>query len=136
MKFEGSLTKEGKFWVVEIPGLDLMTQGKSKAEALTMARSVVEDIIGKPRFKATVEALPNNKFSVSSTDTGELVALMLQRQRAKHGLTLMEVAGRLGSKSPNTLGAYEQGKREPSLGQLEKLLQAIDPKCSVFLKIA
>ena len=135
MKFEGSLVKEGKFWIVEIPGLDLMTQGTSRANALEMAKSVVEDVVGKPNFRVEVEALTKDRFSISSKDTTELVALMLQRQRAKHGLTLMQVAGRLGSKSPNTLGVYEQGKREPSLGQLERLLHAIDPKASLFLKL-
>jgi hypothetical protein len=135
VKFEGFLVKEGKFWIVEIPGLDLMTQGKSRVNALAMAKSVVEDVVGKPSFRVEVEALTKDRFSVSSKDTAELVALMLQRQRAKHGLTLIEVAGRLGSKSSNAFGVYEQGKREPSIGQLEKLLHAIDPKSSLFLKL-
>ncbi len=128
MKFEGVLTRDGKFWVVEIPGLDLMTQGRSKTEALRMAKSVVEDIVGKPKFKVQVESVLENKFLIGSDDTTELVALMLQRQRAKQGLTLIEVADRLGSKSPNALGAYEQGKREPSIGQLENFLRQLIQK--------
>jgi hypothetical protein len=135
MRFEGFLTKEGKFWVVEIPDLDLMTQGLTKSGALRMAASVVEDVVGKQGFKVQVEQLPDNKFLIDSNDTAELVALMLQRQRVKQGLTLMEVAQRLGSKSPNALGAYEQGKREPSIGQLERLLKAINPKGHLSLRL-
>jgi transcriptional regulator with XRE-family HTH domain len=48
----------------------------------------------------------------------------------------MQVAKRLGSKSPNALGAYEQGKREPSVTQLEKLLKAIAPKGQITFGFA
>jgi hypothetical protein len=135
MKLEGKIWKDGKFWVVEIPGLDLSTQGMTKKEAYMMAGSVVEDVIGKDGFKVKVEILLGNRFTVSSDDATEMVALMLKRQRAKRGLSLMQVAKRMGSTSPNAFGAYEQGKREPSVSTLEKLVRILDPKASLTLNL-
>ncbi len=136
MKFEGSIHKSGKFWVVEIPPLDLTTQGRSKAEAYMMAGSVVEDIVGQNGFEVRVQKRPDDRFWLESNDTVKMIALMLVRQRTKHGLTLMEVAKRLGSTSPNAYGAYEQGRREPTLSQLEKLMKAVNPDGAILMQVA
>jgi DNA-binding XRE family transcriptional regulator len=133
MRLEGRIWKEEKFWVVSIPALDLSTQGATRKEAYRMARSVVEDIIGKSGFKVDIQTLPGDRFTIGSKEVAELVTLMLKRQRAKYGLTLMEVAKRMGSKSPNAYGAYEQGKREPTLSTLEKLLRVLNPKTFMTL---
>ena len=133
MRLEGKVWKDGKLWVAAIPGLDLSTQGTTRKEAYRMARTVVEDIVGVNGFKVNIQILQEDRFTIGSQNAAMLVALMLKRQRAKHGLTLMEVAERMGSKSPNAYGAYEQGKREPTLSTLEKLLRVLDPK--VFLTL-
>jgi ribosome-binding protein aMBF1 (putative translation factor) len=135
MRFEGRLWKDGKFWVVEIPMLDLSTQGTTRKDAFRMARSVVEDVVGKSGFKVDLQEGEKNQFSIGSDDAAELIALMLKRQRAKHGMSLMEVAERMGSKSPNAFGAYEQGKREPTLSTLEKLIRVLDRKASLSLSL-
>ncbi|MFA5904397.1 MAG: helix-turn-helix transcriptional regulator [Desulfobacula sp.] len=36
MRFSGTIYKDGKFWLAEIPILDLMTQGRTKKEAYEM----------------------------------------------------------------------------------------------------
>ncbi len=41
MEMEGKIWKDGKFWLVEVPALDAMTQGKTRKEALEM----VEDLV-------------------------------------------------------------------------------------------
>ena len=41
MKFQGKALKDGKFWLADIPFLELMTQGRTKKELLLM----VEDLI-------------------------------------------------------------------------------------------
>lgn len=119
--------------MVSIPGLDLSTQGRTRKEAYQMACSVVEDVVGKAGFKVDLEMKKDDHFTVGSDNAAELVALMLRRQRAKQGLSLMEVAERMGSKSPNAFGAYEQGKREPTVSTLEKLVRILDPKSSLTL---
>ncbi len=36
MRFSGKIYKDGKFWLAEIPILDLMAQGHTKKEAYEM----------------------------------------------------------------------------------------------------
>jgi predicted RNase H-like HicB family nuclease len=36
MRFEGKLTRDGKWWLAEIPLLDATTQGHTRKEALEM----------------------------------------------------------------------------------------------------
>jgi hypothetical protein len=33
MELQGHVWKEGKFWLIEVPALDVMTQGKTKEDA-------------------------------------------------------------------------------------------------------
>jgi hypothetical protein len=73
-------------------------------------------------------------FTVGSNDPDSLIAFLLRRQRTCHGLTVREVATRLKSGSPTAYAQYEQGKRTPSLGKLQDLLHAIDPKLDAVLK--
>ena len=47
MRFSGKIFKDGKFWLVEIPILDLMTQGKTKKEALRALKRRVSDAVYK-----------------------------------------------------------------------------------------
>ena len=58
---------------------------------------------------------------------------VLGLREARH-LTLMEVARRLHSKSPNAYARYEQGKSVPTVEKLNQLLKAIDPGCEPILK--
>ena len=54
-----------------------------------------------------------------------MTALMLRRQRVKNGLTLSDVANRLGAKSLNSYARYEQGRAVPSIERLDQLLAAV-----------
>jgi transcriptional regulator with XRE-family HTH domain len=51
-------------------------------------------------------------------------------------LTLMDVARRLKSKSPNAYARYEQGKSVPTVAKLDQLMKAIDPAFEPILKVA
>ena len=62
--------------------------------------------------------------------------MLLRRQRECHGLTLSEVAERLGQSSRNAYARYEQGKAMPSVEKLEQLLTAIAPKQKLVLRFA
>jgi transcriptional regulator with XRE-family HTH domain len=65
---------------------------------------------------------------VSSSDQATLSAFLLRRQRTKQGLTLSEVARRLGAKSHNTYARYEQGKSVPTIEKFIQLLSAVSPE--------
>ena len=136
MILEGSIRKDGKFWLVEIPLLDCATQGFSRKEAYFMAGDAVETLVGERGFKVEVIPFGKNQFFVKANDSARPLALMLRRLRQKHGLTAREAAKKLGSTSPNAYAVYEQGKASPSLEKLEKLLKAIDEKLEVSVLAA
>ena len=45
MELEGKVWKEGKLWLAEIPSLDLMTQGKSRNNALEMVLDAAMELM-------------------------------------------------------------------------------------------
>ena len=56
-----------------------------------------------------------------------MVRLLLRRQREKSGLSLADVANRLGAKSRNAYARYERGTSVPTIEKLDELLQAVSP---------
>ena len=138
MRFEGRVWKDrgSKYWLVEVPLLDVMTQGASKNAAYSMIADAIEALVNQKGFKVDVRPLGNESFTVGSSPGSAMVALMLKRQREAHRLTLAEVARSLGQKSPNAYARYEQGKSLPTVEKLNKLMKAIDPGFEPILKVA
>jgi len=136
MLLSGSLKKDGKFWLVEIPLLDYMTQGMSKKEAYKMAGDIVVSGVHHRGFSVEVIPYGKDQFFLKANNSALLLAHMLRRIRQKHGLTVREAAKKLGSSSPNAYAAYEQGKATPSVETLERLLKAIDKKLDISILAA
>ncbi len=140
---EGKIWKDGKFWLVEIPALDAMTQGETRKEALAMAEDLVigmaqvyfKDEVDKD-FAVTVIDYKKDVIGVTVSDNKLLLALSLRRQREKSGSTVREASERLGSKSPNAYAQYEKGKIGISLDKYEQLLMAANPFEPRRLRIA
>jgi predicted RNase H-like HicB family nuclease len=126
MRFRGTIKKDGKFWLVEVPQLDVMTQGQTRAEALEMIADAIESLVNEPEFKVDVYAKRGEELEVGSTDTARLMAFFLKRRRQASGLTLKETAKRLGIKSHNAYARYEQGKAVPTVEKLNQLLSVVD----------
>ncbi|MCP4676589.1 MAG: helix-turn-helix domain-containing protein [Deltaproteobacteria bacterium] len=126
MRFKGKVWKKKKFWLVEIPALDVMTQGRTKKEALQMIADAIEVLVDQPGFKVEVHSGSGKEIEVGSENVGILTALFLQRRRQASGLTLAEAANRLGVKSHNAYARYEQGKSVPTIEKLVQLLSAVD----------
>ena len=127
MRFPGRVWKDGKFWLAEIPAFDALTQGRTKREALAMAGDLIETMAGVRGFRATVHPTGGGAFEIGANQVGVLVALLLRRQRESRGLTLAEVAARLGQRSKNAYARYEQGRAMPTVEKLDELLGAIAP---------
>jgi len=125
MKFPGRVLKTGKFWAVEVPILRVTTQGKSKTDALAMIADAVEVLVNRPGFFVTVFPGPGNEFEIGSSDDAALTSLLLRRARAGAGLSLAQVAVRLGEKSVNGYARYEQGRSIPSIKKLSQLYAAV-----------
>jgi predicted RNase H-like HicB family nuclease len=136
MRLEGKVWKDtgSKYWLIEVPLLDVMTQGTSKEDAYKMIADAIEVLIDRKGFKIDVRPGKSSEFTLGANQENVLVALMLRRLRESHNLTLMEVARRLRSKSPNAYARYEQGKSVPTLDKLNQLMKAIDPAFEPILK--
>lgn len=127
MRLSGRVFKGGKFWIIEVPILGVVTQGYTKKEAYEMIVDAIESLVNKKGFKVEVFSGKGEYFEIGSTDLSTLTAFLLRRQRMKQGLTLAEVAKRLGAKSHNTYARYEQGKSVPTIEKFSKLLSALSP---------
>ncbi|MFI5334538.1 MAG: helix-turn-helix domain-containing protein [Chlamydiales bacterium] len=133
MELEGKIYKDGKFWLVEIPGLDAMTQGKTRKDAVAMTKDLVLEMVASyfpdeaATLKITITDYEKNLIGITTSDTKLLLALSLRRQREASGSTLKKAAERLGSKSPNSYAQYEKGETSISIEQFEHLLVAANP---------
>lgn len=136
MRFPGRIKKSGRLWDVDIPAFDGFTQGRTKREALAMAADLIETMAGARDFRVTIYPTGAETFELGANRLGVLLALLLRRQRERHGLTLADAAKRLGQRSKNAYARYEQGKSMPTVEKLEQLLKAIAPDQKIVWHIA
>jgi len=137
VKFEGKLFKEGKYWPVFVPAIDVYTQGRSKKDALAMIKEAVELLVDRKGFSVVIAPMPDKKFVLkaeNTTDDKYLVALMLKNQRARYGLSTNEVARRLGI-SKNAYAQYEQARALPSITKIEEFIHAMSNRAHVVLDV-
>jgi len=125
MRFAGRVFKCGSHWAVEVPILDIVTQGRSKRDALEMIADAIESLVRRDGFVIKVFPGTGEEFEIGAADEAALTALLLRRARVRSGLSLAEVAARLGAKSINGYARYEQGRSVPSLRKLSQLYAAV-----------
>lgn len=125
MRFAGRAFKSGKYWAVEVPILDVFTQGRSLRDAHAMIADAIEALVNRPGFSVKVFAGRDGEFEIGASDEAALTALLLRRARIRSGLTLAEVAARLGEKSLNGYARYEQGRANPSIKKLSQLYAVV-----------
>ena len=138
MKIEGKLEKKAgeKIWGVDIPQIGIFTQGRTKKEACKMAKEAIELVVNLEEFKVTIEPAQNNNFFIIPNNIGPILAMILRQKRIDNGLSIRNVASRLGQSSPNSYGRYENGKSIPTIEKFDELLTAIDPGLSSILRVA
>lgn len=119
-------SKNSRFWLVEVPDLDLTTQGETRGEALQMIEDAIAQLVNAKGFKVCIDLYSDSNFTVDASEPSLLMSLLLRRQREAAGLTVREASHRLGSSSPNAYAQYERGERSPSVEQLDALLRALN----------
>jgi hypothetical protein len=95
MRFIGHVFKCGKFWAIEVPILDVVSQGRTKTEAYEMIADAIESLVDRKGFKVRVFRGEGEEFEIGASDQTLLAALLLRRERLKSGMSLAEVAERL-----------------------------------------
>jgi hypothetical protein len=133
MRFAGRILKAGRYWAIEVPILGVATQGRTKAEAYGMIADAIESLVDKRGFRIQVHRGKGEYLEVGSPDPGTLIAFLLRRARTKAGLSLAEVAERLGARSLNAYARYEQGRAIPTIQKLTELFAAVSPKRDLVL---
>lgn len=127
MRFEGTVIRDGRWWLAEIPLLDAMSQGRTRKEAIEMIVDWVETMVNRPGFRAEAHPRGKSEFELSGSSAAALIALLLRRRREAAGASLRDVASRLGASSRNAYARYERGDAVPSLEKLDELLKAAAP---------
>ncbi|HUK34687.1 MAG TPA: helix-turn-helix domain-containing protein [Vicinamibacterales bacterium] len=134
MRFEGHLTKDGQFWLAEIPLLDAITQGRTKADALRMVADWLETMVNRRGFKTKVFSTGKKTFEIGGSDAAAMTALLLRRRREASGASLRDVASRLGESSRNAYARYERGDAVPTVEKLDALLKAAAPDADFVIR--
>jgi transcriptional regulator with XRE-family HTH domain len=134
--FKGNDRRIG--WAAECEVAHIWTQGLTKEEAMFNIAEVLEMMVDKPGFKATVTELgpdPRGGITVwvEGNDPSLVVSRVLFEQRITHRLSLADVAAKLGASSRNAYASYEQGRRDPSLGKLLELLAVVAPELGLVI---
>lgn len=142
MELEGKIWKSGKFWLVEVPAIDVCTQGRTRKEALVMIEDAIMELIAEyfqsneiKGFKLQIYDYEKNIIGIKASNNNLMLSFSLIRQREMSKSTVREVAERLGSKSPNAYAQYERGKMRFTMDQYERLLQAANPYNSPILRV-
>ncbi len=125
MRFAGRVFRVGRYWAVEVPILDVVSQGRTKKDALEMIADAVESLANRPGFTLDVFPGTGAHFEVGSKDQATLTALLLRRARQRAGLSLAQVAQRLGAASINAYARYEHGRSIPTVQKLSQLFAAV-----------
>jgi predicted RNase H-like HicB family nuclease len=125
MRFAGRVFKSGRYWAIEVPILGVTTQGRTRKEAFQMIADAIETLVNKDSFKLNVFYGESEYFEVGANDQAVLTAFLLRRERTRSGLSLAEVAKRLGVRSLNAYARYEQGRSVPTVPKLTALLAAV-----------
>lgn len=133
MRFVGRVFKAGKYWAIEVPILDVVTQGRTRKEAYGMIADAIESLVKKEDFKVRVYGTKGGAFEIGASNQAALTAFLLRRMRQKAGLSLEQIAARLGSKSPNSYARYEQGRSVPSVEKFAELISAVAPYREVVI---
>ena len=127
MRLSGRVHSAGRYWAIEIPILGVVTQGRSKREAYEMIADAVESLVNREGFSIQVYPGSGDYFEIGASEQAALTALLLKRERLRAGLTLAQVAERLGIRSVNAYARYEQGRSVPTVQKLTELFSALAP---------
>ena len=90
-----------------------------------MIADAIESLVNEDGFNIQIFPGSGEYFEIGSSDFPVLASFLLRRRRMIQGLTLKEVAERLGARSLNAYARYEQGRAVPTIETFNRLLSAL-----------
>ncbi len=128
---------EAPDYLVEIPDLELQTQANTLDEVLPMAEDMLtlmfEDT-GVESFIIEWDDRGAGKFSIGTENVDALLAFIMKKKRQEAGLTVVEFAKVLGFSSHNSISAYEQATRSPTVGKFAEIAEGLGYELVISLK--
>lgn len=120
-------------WSADCEMIGAFTQGNGRDDACDMLRALVELQVDRKGFRAVVTEIGEEsdgsiRVLVDANHPVALAAGVLRYQRQVHGMTIAQVAKKLGSSNHNAYAAYERAEREPSMSKYREMLHAIAPE--------
>ena len=115
------LEDKDQYKMIEVPLLDLATQGENFEDYLPMISDAILSLDPEIKFDVKWTEKEKGLFIVESTDS-RLISLILKRTREALGLSQRDAAKKMGFSSHNSIAAYESGEREPTVGKFETML--------------
>ncbi len=64
MRLEGRLWKDDQHWLIEVPALSALTQGRSREEAYEMIADLIENLADKPGLEVRVHPRDLGRWQV------------------------------------------------------------------------
>lgn len=119
---KGKVYKSGANWLIEIPIVDAMTQGKTREEAFAMLQDYISSDMDENVFYE-VEDDGSKDFEIGFNKMSNIIPWVLKRAREKSGKSLADAAEALGVKGKNAFARYEKGKSDPTALKLSELLE-------------
>lgn len=132
MLLKGRVWKEEGFWLAEVKHLDLFTQAKTRQESLDLLMEQIEERYDFDKSQYSLKTITSSEIAITSISMNALVPLILKGLRNKEGLSVREVATRLGFKSRSSYFKYETGERSISIDQFDRIVKLIAGKSIVF----
>jgi DNA-binding XRE family transcriptional regulator len=139
MMIIGRIVKqEGPHWSADADAIGVFTHGTSRAEACAMLKDAIEGLVERPGFEVTVTEAGFDdqayRVHIGANQPSLLAAHVLKYQREVHGLSLADVAKKLGVTSRNAYARYEQGTAEPSISKYLELLAVVAPEMALIVE--
>lgn len=123
-------------WLLEIPDLELATQAESLDDVLPMAEDMLQLMFEETDISFIVgwESKSSGRFSIGTENVDALLAFIMKRKRKEAGVSLVELAKRLGFASHNAIAAYEQATRSPTVEKLAEIAEGLGYELVISLK--
>ena len=130
---------DAKFWLIEIPILNLMTQGKSKKDAFKMIKDATSLLIKdlpmeiSNGFTLKIEEFGEITFGLSCSIPFLLVAIIVRRQREGSGIP--QRRSKKDGKALFYTDKIESGRSSCSMIRFIEILQMYNPKQKLVLTV-